>query len=193
MKVRNFLFGAMMLLFVPLWSCSNDNTPQEDVPDPKEEPVATTLLMIVKVVLPEDYFVFADVYLGYIDAKGDQVSEKLTSPEINKEIAAPVDKVNTLGYCVILQSKSLTEHQSEIYEVGTKINYSTWLLYDQFQQHIPTSPIAKKYGTRYIRNTDVEKYLNEHTFLLDMAYKLNDKEDDLEDATIDWEFDFISE
>ncbi len=182
-----------MLLFVPLWSCSNDNTPQEDLPDPKEEPVATTLRMIVKVVLPEDCFVFADVYLGYTDAKGDQVSEKLTSPEIYKEIAVPVDKVNTLGYCVILQSKSLTEHQSEIYEVGTKTNYSTWLLYDQFQQPMPTSPIANVFGTRYIRNTDVEKYLDKHPFLLNKAYKLNDKEDDLEDATIDWEFDFISE
>lgn len=193
MKVRNFLFGAMMLLFVPMWSCSSDDTSQEDVPAPKEDPVATTLRMVVDVVLPEDFFVFADVYLGYIDAKGEQVSEKLTSPEIDKEIAAAVDKVNTLGYCVILQSKSLTEHQSDTYEVGTKTNNSTWLLYDQFQQRIPTSPIPKVFGTYHIKNADVERYVSEHTFLLNKAYKLTGKGDDLEPATIDWEFDFISE
>ncbi len=193
MRVKNLMFLAMMLLAAPLCSCSDDDDDKKIQEPVKEESVATSFKMRVDVTLPEGLFVVADVYLGYTDAKGEQVLEQQTSPEIKKTVIVSVEsekvKETGLGYAIFLQSKHLETHEVDHYTVGKGTHFSAWQILDQNGDVMHGEPYSKinKSG---VGADDIESYLEKNTKLMECAYKIS-ADGKIEDTTIAWGFNFI--
>lgn len=183
MKLKDFMFWTMMLLTVSLCSCSDSE--DNDIPA-EEKQVATSLNMKVELEMCEDLFTVADVYLGYINANGEQVSEKLNSPKVSKDIVVPLSKAKTVGYCVILQSKKLEAHEVERYTVGVNTNQVMCCLLDQHENvmSVSSSGTATKLS---VGANDIEDYLARNVVLLEYGCEVS-SENKLVEGTINWGF-----
>jgi len=186
MKVKDFMFWAMMLLIVPLCACSDDDN---EVPA-EEKPVATSLMTNINFELYEDVFTVADVYLGYIDANGEQVSEKLSSPKVSKEIVTPLSKAKAVGYCIILQSKKLETHEAVSYRMGLSANQGICVVLDQNGKSMGQSSSMGTTMKMSVGAGDIEEFLERSVVFADYGCKLS-SDNELKDAKIEWGFNFI--
>lgn len=186
MKVKDFMFWAMMLLIVSLCACSDDDN---EVPA-EEKLVATSLMLDINFELYEDVFTVADVYLGYIDANGEQVSEKLSSPKFSKEVVIPLSKAKSVGYCIILQSKKLETHEAVSYRMGLSANQGICVVLDQYEKSMRQSSSMGSIMKMSVGADDIEEFLERSVVLVDYGCKLS-SDDKLENAQIEWGFDFI--
>jgi len=191
MRVKNLMFLAMMFLAAPLCSCSDDDDDKKIQDPEKEVSVATTMKMKIDVTLSEDLFTVADVHLGYINANGEQVSEKLTSPKIDKVITAPIEKVKDtgMGYGIFLQSKRLEAHEVDHYAVGSGSHSSAWQVLDQ-QGKVMDGDAPSTTSTLAVGADKIEEYLQKRAKLVEKAYKVS-ADGKLESTTIAWGFNFI--